>query len=162
MSRVDRGRWHNGVQAVRKKAERVGGGGGASLEARHRLRLTSLLSDGLMRLPPLLFFLLFLPFVSFFFSSVQLKLHYHRDLLLGTSPYYSAGICLPFCSALHSVVRFAARPRRDEICFGALNVLSRRWAPWIAFQTLSRRNRGMCVLSSTAESSMYTCLLFSI
>lgn len=75
----------------------------ALLEARHRLRLTSLSLTDWWDYPDIF--------------SFQLKLHYHKDLMLGRSPYYSQGIWVPFCSLLHSVLRFFTHTQRDEIFF---------------------------------------------
>lgn len=64
----------------------------ALLEARHRLCLTSLSLTDWWDYPDIF--------------SFQLKLHYHKDLMLGRSPYYSWGdlgsilLCASFCSLL--------------------------------------------------------------
>ncbi len=94
----------------------------ALLEARHRLRLTSLSLTDWWDYPDIF--------------SFKLKLHYHEDLMLGRSPYYSQGIWVPFCSLLHSVLSFFTHTQRDEIFFTALHVLSTGKTTWIPFQRL--------------------------
>lgn len=99
--------WRHGSEMERKKERgdsiaewRIEA---ALLEARHRLRLTSLSLTDWWDYPDIF--------------SFQLKLHYHKDLMLGRSPYYSQGIWVPFCSLLHSVLRFFTHTQRDEIFF---------------------------------------------
>lgn len=107
---IDRGWWHNGLIAWlwdggkgRKRGETEWRKEAALPEARHRLRLTSLSLMDWWDYPDIF--------------SFQLKLHYHKDLMLGRSPYYSQGIWAPFCSLLHSVLCFFTHTQRDEIFF---------------------------------------------
>lgn len=120
--------WWHGSEMERKE-EREGRQSGAEwrieaalLEACHRLRLTSLFLTDWWDYPDIF--------------SFQLKLHYHKDLMLGRSPYYSQGIWVPFCSLLHSVLSFFTHTLRDEIFFTGLHVLSIGTTAWIPFQRL--------------------------
>lgn len=80
------------------------------LEARHRLRLTSLSLTDWWDYPDIF--------------SFQLKLHYRKDLMLGRSPHFSQGIWAPFCSVLHSFLSFfSSHTQKDEIFFTAFHVL---------------------------------------
>lgn len=148
VSRVDRGRRHNGVQAARKKGERVGGGGGASLEARHRLRLTSLLSDGLMRLPPLLFF------ASFFCPSSPSP----SSFLPSNLNCITTGIC---CSAhLHIILRgfafhFALRFIQSSALPLVLVGMKSALGPWMYYPIAGRLGSHFRAWAVAIEECVY-------